>query len=46
MKSVDPHKLIKIEARKTTKPRHQFLLDFCSKKQNAMLFTTNQQQHL
>ena len=42
MKSVDPHKLVKIEARKITKPRHQFLLDFCSKKQNTMLFTTNQ----
>ena len=32
MKSVDPHKYMKIEIRKIPKSRHQFLLDFCSKK--------------
>ena len=46
LKVVDPNKMVKIEFRKLAKPKHQFLLDFCSKKQNAMLFTTSQQQHL
>ena len=46
VKSVDPHKYIKLECRKLQKTRQQFLLDFCSKKQNPMLFTTNQTQHL
>ena len=38
MRGPDPNRLVKIENRKTNKPRHQFLMDFMSKKQNTMLF--------
>jgi len=37
---------MRIECRKMAKSKAQYLLDFCSKKQNAVMFTTNQSQHL
>ena len=41
----DPHKPLKFECRKT-KCKAQALIDLCSKKQNTMMFQTNQAQHL
>ena len=41
----DPHKPLKFECRKT-KCKAQALIDMCSKKQNTMMFMTNQAQHL
>ena len=41
----DPHKPLKFETRKT-KCKAQALIDLCSKRQNTMMFMTNQAQHL
>ena len=42
MKAVEQNKPVKIECRKIPKSKCQYLLDFFSKKQNSMMFTTNQ----
>jgi len=46
VKAIETNKPVKIECRKIPKPKTQYLLEFFSKKQNSMMFTTNQQQHL
>ena len=46
IKAIETNKPLKIECRKIQKPKSQFLLDFFSKKQNTMMFTTSQAQHL